>query len=48
MLSLQVGSLGAGRHTVNLAEGHRVATGIYWVQLEQGTQQQRVRVAVIR
>jgi hypothetical protein len=47
VLSREVGSLGAGRHTVNLAEGHRVAAGIYWVQLAQGAQQQKVRVTVI-
>jgi hypothetical protein len=48
VLSREVGSLGAGRHNVNLAEGHRVAAGIYWVQLAQGAQQQRVRVTVIQ
>jgi hypothetical protein len=48
LLSREVGSLGAGRHTVNLAQGHHVAAGIYWVQLAQGDQLQSVRVAVIR
>jgi hypothetical protein len=43
----EVGSLGAGRHTVNLAEGRRVATGLYWVRLAQGANQRTTRVAVI-
>ena len=48
VLSREVGSMGAGRHTVSLAQGHRVSTGIYWVSLSQGNHQQRARVAVIR
>jgi hypothetical protein len=48
VLSREVGSLGAGRHTVDLAQWNHVAAGIYWVQLAQGDQRQRVRVAVIR
>jgi len=43
----EVGSLGAGRHVVDLADGHRVAPGIYWVSLQQGTSRQRTRLAVI-
>jgi hypothetical protein len=43
----EVGSLGAGRHRVNLAQGRHVAPGVYWVRLTQGTNQQRARVAVI-
>jgi hypothetical protein len=30
--SRDVGSLGTGRHTINLAEGRSVAPGIYWVR----------------
>jgi len=48
VLSREVGSMGAGRHTVNLAQERRVSTGIYWVSLSQGNHQQRARVAVIR
>ncbi len=47
VLSREVGSLGAGRHTVNLAEGRRVAPGIYWVRLAQGANRSGTRVAVI-
>jgi hypothetical protein len=43
----EVGPLGAGRHTVNLAEGRAVASGLYWVRLTQGTNRQTKRVAVI-
>jgi hypothetical protein len=47
VLAREVGSLGPGRHTVNLAEGRKVATGIYWVRLTQGANEQTARVAVI-
>jgi hypothetical protein len=47
VLVRDVGSLGAGRHTVNLAEERRVAPGLYWLQLQQGPNRQRTRVAVI-
>jgi uncharacterized protein DUF5650 len=47
VLEREVGSLGAGRHTVNLAEGRRVVPGIYWLRLVQGANQRTARVAVI-
>jgi hypothetical protein len=47
VLSREVGSLGEGRHTVNLAEGHKVAPGLYWVRLAQGANRRVTRVAVI-
>jgi hypothetical protein len=47
MLSREVGSLGAGRHTVNLAEGRRLTPGLYWVRLVQGANRRSTRVAVI-
>ena len=43
----EVGSIGAGRHTVDLAEGRRVAPGLYWVRLTQGANRRSTRVAVI-
>ena len=43
----EVGSLGAGRHTANLAEGRKVVPGIYWVRLVQGANRRAMRVAVI-
>ena len=45
--SRAVGSLGAGRHEVDLAEGHAIQAGVYWVRLTQGVQQEKLRVAVI-
>ncbi|MGH3054400.1 MAG: T9SS type A sorting domain-containing protein, partial [Gaiellaceae bacterium] len=36
LLSREVGSLDAGWHTVNVAEGRRIAPGVYWVSLTQG------------
>ena len=42
-----VGALGPGQHSVNLAEGHSVATGIYWVRLTQGANRRTTRAAVI-
>jgi hypothetical protein len=47
VVSREVGSLGVGRHTVNLAAGHTVAPGLYWVRLAQGASRKTTRVAVI-
>jgi uncharacterized protein DUF5650 len=47
VLTRKVNSLGRGRHRVNLAEGRRVAPGVYWVRLTQGTNRQATRLAVI-
>jgi FG-GAP repeat protein len=46
VLSREVGWLGAGQHTVNLAEGRKVAPGLYWVRLAQGANWRSKRVAV--
>jgi len=43
-----VGALGAGRHTVNLAQGHKMAPGLYWVRLTQGANQRVTRAAVLQ
>jgi hypothetical protein len=45
--SREVGSLGAGRHTVNMAEGRGLAPGLYWVRLSQGANRRTTRVTVI-
>jgi hypothetical protein len=45
--SREVGSLGAGRHSVNLTEGRKIAPGLYWVRLAQGANWRGTRVAVI-
>ena len=47
VLEREVGSLGAGPHMVNLAEGRRVEPGLYWVRLTQGANRRITRVAVI-
>jgi hypothetical protein len=47
VLLREVGSLGAGRHTVNLSEGRAVASGVYWVRLTQGENRQTARVQVV-
>ena len=47
LLTREVGSLGAGRHRVNLAEGRRVPAGLYWLRLTQGAKQRTTRVAVV-
>jgi len=36
VVAREVGSLGVGRHAVNLAERRHVAPGLYWVRLTQG------------
>jgi hypothetical protein len=43
----EVGSLGPGRHSVNLASGSSLAPGIYHLRLTQGQSRQTTRVAVI-
>jgi hypothetical protein len=48
VVSREVSSLGAGRHTVNLSEARSVASGVYWVRLTQGANRQETRVAVIK
>ena len=47
VVQLDVSSLGTGRHTLNLAAGHPVAPGIYWVRLTQGANRRSTRVAVM-
>ena len=43
----EVGSLGAGRHTLNLGQGQYLAPGLYLVRLRQGTATRVTRVAVL-
>ena len=43
----EVGSLGAGQHLVDLAEGRTLPAGIYLVRLTQGTNTRVGRVAVV-
>ena len=47
VLSREVGSLGAGRHTVDLSEGRKLPPGLYWVRLTQGVDVRTTRVAVL-
>ena len=42
-----VGTLGAGRHSIDLAEGRRVKPGIYFVRLTQGASSRIVRTTVL-
>ena len=44
----EVGALGAGRHTLDLGEGARLAPGLYLVCLRQGTNTRVTRVAVLK
>jgi hypothetical protein len=43
----EVGSLGPGPHSVNLASGARLAPGVYHVRLTQGQSRETARVVVI-
>ena len=47
VLSREVGSLGAGRHSVDLTEGRKLPPGLYWVRLTQGVDVRTTRVAVL-
>jgi hypothetical protein len=44
----EVGSLGIGRHQVDLASGARLAPGLYLVRLTQGAKTRTTRVAVLQ
>jgi hypothetical protein len=44
----EVGSLGPGRHAVDLARGTRLAPGWYEIRLSQGAEVRRARAAVLR
>ena len=46
--SHEVGSLGAGRHTLDLAQSQHFAPGLYLLRLTQGANTRTTRVAVIR
>ena len=43
----EVGSLGEGRHVVNLAAGRKLTSGVYLVRLTQGSLQRTTRVVVL-
>jgi hypothetical protein len=46
--SRQVGSLGPGRHSLELSEGGALRPGIYFLHLTQGAGEVRARAAVLR
>jgi len=46
-MSRDVGAMGVGRHAVDLANGGRIAPGVYWVRLTQGASSRISRVAVV-
>jgi len=43
----EVGSLGAGRHALDLGEGLRLAPGLYLVRLTQGTNSRTAKVVLL-
>ena len=47
VLRRDLSALGAGRHTVSLDEGMRLAPGVYVLRLTQGEQLARVRGVVL-
>jgi hypothetical protein len=44
----EIGSLGAGRHSVSLAAGRTLSPGVYLVRLARGSSSRVTRVAVLR
>lgn len=42
----EVGALGAGSHTTRLSEGERLAPGLYWLRLSQGSRHASTRVVI--
>jgi hypothetical protein len=47
VVTQDIGEFGAGRHTLDLAHGHKVAPGLYWVRLTQGANQRVTRASVL-
>jgi hypothetical protein len=48
ILARDVGMLGPGEHVVDLAEGHRLAPGIYLLRLTRGSESLTSRAVVLR
>ncbi len=48
VLEREVGTLGAGRHVVNLAEQRALPAGLYWVRLIQGESRRTARAVVVQ
>jgi len=48
VIDREVGGLGVGRHVLRLDSGERIAPGVYWLRLRQGTQQALARAVVMR
>jgi hypothetical protein len=48
LVSKQVGAMGPGRHSLDLAGGRAAPPGIYFLRLSQGGSEARARVAVLR
>jgi hypothetical protein len=48
VLGREVGELGPGRHLLRLEGGARLAAGVYWLRLQQGTEARVARGVVIR
>jgi hypothetical protein len=47
IVARDIGSLGAGRHLVDLATGRKLASGVYVVRLTQGGLQHSARAVVL-
>jgi hypothetical protein len=47
MASREVGGFGAGAHTLDLAQGQRLATGLYMIRLTQGAHMATARAVVV-
>jgi hypothetical protein len=48
LASRQVGTMGPGRHSLDLSDGRALAPGIYFLRLTQGGSEVRSRAAVLR
>jgi hypothetical protein len=46
-MSRNVGSLGAGRHVIDLAQEARLGPGMYFIRLSQGARERVVRTSVL-
>jgi len=47
VMSREIGSMGAGSHAIDLAQGRQVRPGVYFIRLRQGPDTRTVRVALL-
>jgi hypothetical protein len=44
----ELGTMGAGEHTIELSGNDRLAPGLYFIRLEQGAERRTMRAVVLK